>query len=361
MQDPSAAVGRGAAAPDERHGVNLSAVSIATLNLYNLNLPGLPMYTDTAGWTQEEFDAKVRWTARVLSELDADVVGLQELWHADAMVAVLAAAGLTDAYDLVADPADGSRIVCAALVRRGLLVPGTLWWVDAFPPRLVLRSATEDEQTPEVDVRITGFARPVLHLGLTLREDEPATELFVCHLKSKAPAPVYREGWFQEDPEFYGQHATALGAALSTIRRTAEASALRMMLTEAMKGTDTSVVVLGDLNDGQHSNTLNIVTGQPRYLVGDSLGGGDTALYTGQTLQEYRDTRDVYYTYVHEDLRESLDHILVSEQFYDHGRRRRWLFDGLRIANDHLDDEDHALTGTSDHGAVAMRFRYQPR
>src|SRR4051812_4284854 len=35
------------------------------------------------------------------------------------------------------------------------------------------------------------------------------------------------------------------------------------------------------------------------------------------------------YTYVHEDLRESLDHVLVNEQVYDNSTNRRWSFDGL--------------------------------
>ena len=157
-----------------------------------------------------------------------------------------------------------------------------------------------------------------------------------------------------------GSPAGALGAALSTIRRTAEAAALRVLLTAQLKGTVTPVIVLGDLNDGQHSNTLNILTEQPRYLVGDSRGGGDNALYTAQTLQEYRDTRDVYYTHVYQDLRESLDHVLVSEQFYDHSRRRRWLFDGLVIFNDHLNTEDHRSDGTADHGIVLVRFAHRP-
>ena len=95
--------------------------------------------------------------------------------------------------------------------------------------------------------------------------------------------------------------------------------------------------MLGDINDGQASNTANILTEQPRFLVGGSTGGSDVGLYTAQTLQEYRDTRDVYYTHVHQDLRESLDHVLVSEQFYDNSRRRLWLFDGLVINNDHLE------------------------
>ena len=130
-----------------------------------------------------------------------------------------------------------------------------------------------------------------------------------------------------------------------------------------MKGTVTPVIVLGDLNDGQHSNTVNILTEQPRYLVGETKGGGDIAFYTAQTLQEYRDSRDVYYTHVHEDLRESLDHVLVSEQFYDNSYRRLWLFDGLAIINDHLNDVDsavHRLKGTGDHGIVKVSFRYRP-
>jgi hypothetical protein len=53
---------------------------------------------------------------------------------------------------------------------------------------------------------------------------------------------------------------------------------------------------------------------------------------------------------VHQDLRESLDHVLVSEQFYDHSRNRLWLFDGLAINNDHLNDEDHRPTGPATMG-----------
>ena len=63
---------------------------------------------------------------------------------------------------------------------------------------------------------------------------------------------------------------------------------------------------------------------------------------------------------MHNDLRESLDHVLVSEQHYDNSLRRVWLFDGLTILNDHLDDEDHRATGSTDHGLVKVRFRYQP-
>ncbi len=340
--------------------MSLDRFSVATFNLFNLQLPGLAMNPGQKPWTRDEFDKKVSWTARQLTTLEPDIVGLQELWHRDAIGEVLTRRELADTYDLLAEPADGGRIVCAALVRKGLL-RGVANWIDRFPDAVRLESSDlADPQAPAIAVAIPGFSRPVLRFSVALRDEPPLTEIFVTHLKSKLPTRVDREDWFTETPDLYRPHATALGAALSTIRRTAEATALRVLLTGVMKGTTTPVIVLGDINDGQHSNTVNILSEQPRYLVGDSRGGADIGLYTAQTLQEYRDTRDVYYTHVHDDLRESLDHVLVSEQFYDNSRRRLWLFDGLVINNDHLNADDHRRDGTGDHGVVRVSFAYRP-
>jgi endonuclease/exonuclease/phosphatase family metal-dependent hydrolase len=339
--------------------VNRARFSVATFNLYNLQLPGDSMNPGQTPWTDEEFALKVEWIAQQLTVLDADLVGLQELWSREAMERVLADPALDGEYDLLAEPATGGKIVCGALVRKGLL-RGTPRWIETFPPELRLESSGNDAQTPDVRVTIPRFSRPVLNFQVALRDKPPLTEVFVAHLKSKLPERVYQEDWFDANEALYKPHAGALGAALATIRRTAEATALRILLTKAMKGTVTPVLVLGDLNDGQLSNTINILSEQPRYLVGESRGGVDTGLYTAQTLQEYRDTRDVYYTHVHNDLRESLDHVLVSEQFYDNSRRRLWLFDGLIINNDHLNEENHRETGTGDHGIVRVEFAWNP-
>ena len=120
--------------------MKLRQFSVATVNLYNLQLPGAAMNPNQRPWTTTEFDAKVTWLAARLTALDADVIGLQELWHREALAAVLQAAGLTDRYDLLAEPANGDRIVCAALVRRGLL-HGTPRWVDRFPDGVVRAAA----------------------------------------------------------------------------------------------------------------------------------------------------------------------------------------------------------------------------
>jgi predicted extracellular nuclease len=132
------------------------------------------------------------------------------------------------------------------------------------------------------------------------------------------------------------------------------------MATNQAKGTEDPIVVIGDLNDGQHSNTLNILTGQPNYLTTLVSGGSDTDLYSAQTLQQYRSETDVYYTHVFQDRRESLDHILFSQEFYDNSKERIWAFAGMEIANDHLNREDHKATGTNDHGIVRVSFIHKP-
>jgi hypothetical protein len=63
---------------------------------------------------------------------------------------------------------------------------------------------------------------------------------------------------------------------------------------------------------------------------------------------------------VHQDIRESLDHILVSQEFYDNSKKRLWMFDGLVINNDHLNFEDHKALGTNDHGIIRAAFKYKP-
>ena len=334
-------------------------VSFASFNLLNLQVPGRAIYGDADGWSQEVYERKIRWTGDVLARLAADVIGFQELWAGEALDDVLAAAGLGDSHRPIVPPGHaGDRIVCAAAVRANMLAGDPEWLVD-FPEEAILRSSGEDPQTERIDVSLSSFSRPVLHLRVRPDPRTPVIHVFVCHLKSRRPTQIWRErSWYERD--VHGPHATALGYAISTIRRTAEAAALRVAITRIAKGSDVPVVVIGDMNDGAETNTLNLLTEQPAYLTPLSTGGGDNALYAAQTLQEYRSTRDVYYTNVFQKQRESLDHILFTEQFYDNSKDRLWAFDEMVVENDHLNRDDHAESGTSDHGIVRAAFRWMP-
>jgi len=334
-----------------------TTVSFTTFNLYNLNEPGLPMYSNASGHSADLVERKVGWSAAMLKRAQADVFGFQELWHEGPLLRILAGAGLTDDYELLVPPSHrGQGITCAAAVRKDMLEGAPEWIVD-FPPEFRLESRGTDRQTPAIAVSVARFSRPVLYFRVRPHADRPAIHVLVCHFKSKGPTPIEAEPWYREDRALFAPHRTAIGAAISTVRRTAEALALRQIVTGLTRGSDTPVVVLGDLNDGQESNTLDILSQQPSYLQPLSTGGSDTALYSGQALQQLRSLRDVYYTYIFKNQHGSLDHILVSQELYDQSRKRVWKFDGLDIFNDHLNrDALREIEGASDHGVVRARF-----
>jgi endonuclease/exonuclease/phosphatase family metal-dependent hydrolase len=338
-------------------------ITFATCNLHNLQLPGRPMYRGET-YSPEAFDAKIGWTAHMLRSINADIIGFQELWSPAALVEAFDIAGLLSDYHLVTvDQENPGQISVALAVKKKNAILFKRWH-KYFPEELVLKKRLDlQDHTPdyEISVSIDRFSRDVLRVTINLDPPGgnplPNLVVFVAHLKSKMAMSLDRQ---EREQRLIRTHSKALGAALSTIRRTAEAAALRVLLNKVMKKTDTPVVVLGDLNDAQLSVTTSIITGEPKYRLFAASGTGqrsDKGLYSAATLQEYRSLRDVYYTYIHDGQRESLDHILVSEQFYDYSRRRIWTFRGMRMFNDFLGDVDDA---TSDHALIAATFDYQP-
>ncbi len=334
-----------------------STLSFGSFNLFNLNEPAKPMYTNKKGWSKAEYDKKIEWSSRVLKDMPADVWGFQELWHKDSLDRMFKQARLGSRYKLLVPKGhNGGRIVCGGAVRKDILL-GEPEWIEKFPDNFVMQSGGDDAQSSDIAVQLDSFSRPVLHFQIKPSANKKAVHVFVCHFKSRRPSKIYYESWYKSNKDYYKKHSNSIGYALATVRRTVEAAALRMILTDLTKKTDTPVVVLGDLNDSQLSNTLNILTGQPKYIVSGRKGGSDAALYSAATLQEYRSLRDVYYTHIHNNIKESLDHILVSEEFYDNSKKRVWTFEGMDFRNDHLNEDHHKEYGTSDHGVVRATFK----
>ena len=186
----------------------------------------------------------------------------------------------------------------------------------------------------------------------------------VAHLKSKGPA---RLSFAAPKPAALEHYAKITQSAVSHLRRVMEAAAMRAMLDTVMKSEDddaiSPVVVLGDLNDDTMSVTNELLSDQPTYrLVQKSRAGytSDKGLYSAERLQQYRSSRHIYYTHIYKHKRESLDHILVSEEFYDHSRKRCWSFRELEVYNDHLNREAFEEHGASDHGQVRAYFDWNP-
>lgn len=320
---------------------NMRDLSFATFNLLNLQVPGGLTYSTTPPFpdTPEGRDAysrKISWTAGQIVRLDAEVIGFQELWARQALVDAFEKAGLDDTYDLVARDAPGiGRPQVALAVRKdrhgkSQLRPGADW-IPAFPDTFVFNELREtDGASEEVTVTIREFSRPVLHAVIQSEGRSPKppdVRIFVAHLKSKGPA---RLSFANPRPITLQNHAEITKSAVSHIRRVMESGALRAILDEVMRfEEETSLsptVVIGDLNDDSLSVTNELISNQPTYRVVEKSRAGltsDKGLYSVERLQQFRSLRHVYYTHIFKHKRESLDHILVSEEFYDHSSTLR--------------------------------------
>lgn len=335
-------------------------IKLATLNLFNLQLPGKPMYRGRT-YSQQAYQRKVEWTARIINQLDADLIGFQELWSGECLHDVFRESGLREQYDLITT--DRYPGISVALAVRSSFKTVYRQWIKDFPKAVILkkRKGPDEEPDYEMSVSIDHFSRPLLRItvkpNVANDVDIPNLSVWVAHLKSKLATRLDDN---EQRKIAIRRHSEALGSALSTIRRTAEAAAFRVLLNKIMRDTHVPVVVLGDLNDAQLSVTTSIITGHPKYrLFSKSRVGvrSDRGLYSAATLQEYRSLRDVYYTHIHQGRHESLDHILVSEQFYDYSDNRLWSFRGMKLFNDYLESDD---VSNSDHAAVLATFDYNP-
>ncbi len=367
---------------------NQRDIRFATFNLYNLQLPGKPTYPNSAPYGEDQYRAKIEWTAKSLAALDADVISFQELWSKECLIDAFKRAseppfGLEGEYEfafILDRPWDG--IAVAAAVRKPWLIRSQQRH-KAFPPEFILKKrdksmaeiredATaadlEDDEDglllpshedDAIKVKISEFSRSPLEvvIGHEKVPEVPEIAVFSAHLKSKRPSRLDIQEWRDEAIR---PHKNTLGAAISTIRRTAEAAALRVILNKRMKDNHRPTVVLGDLNDGQLSNTLAILSDQPTYrLYSDSTAAhrNDLGLFTAANLQQLRSLKDIYYTHEFKGVQEVIDHVMVSEQFYDHSNNRHWSFREMKVLNDHIEDKDRA---TSDHGTVVVEFDWNP-
>ena len=351
-----------------------SRLRFATINLHNLQRPGRPTYPGTRPLDDGEYRARLRFLRLMLEATDADVYGFQELWAADALADLLETAGMADAYETVARDAPGpGRPQVALAARRGMIAfeerSGTddSFWIEPFPDSLHLEKRRSIDR---VSVSIDRFSRPLLEAMVqpAAPSGTPPVRVIVAHLKSKRPIRLDREE--RNVPEI-ARHGDAIGSALASIRRTAEAAALRAMLNERMLDNNLPHVVMGDMNNGSASVSTGIITGDPRYKLIDTSRQvygrrADLGLYSVEQLQQYRSQRHTTYTHIFENRLDTLDHILVSEELYDHSVNRIWSFVEARVFNDHLsvphergevDAEGHWVT---DHGIVDATFEHNP-
>ncbi|MGV3653551.1 MAG: endonuclease/exonuclease/phosphatase family protein [Noviherbaspirillum sp.] len=310
-------------------------IRFATFNVLNLALPGLRFYDNLEPYTPAEYEAKVEWIARQIDRLDADVLGLQEVFSQAAVKDVLARTKkYRDAQHLGFDPDPSGRFTpSVALVSRLPLAAAPAVYTE-LPRRLAI-------PLPEVDEAMTRFTRPVLHVPVTA-PGGTAIHVFVVHLKSKRPD--FRNGKSEESQ--YG-----VAQLRSLIRRSGEALGLRYLLTDFAAGKRVPLVVMGDFNDVAGAMATQLVLGTGRPVA----AGFDDRMFDSQGIQAAPcAVRAPAFTHLRDGVGEVIDHILVSEDFHPASSHAIGEVMEVSYMNDHLELGE---TAGSDHGAVLARIR----
>lgn len=314
-------------------------ISFASFNVLNLGLPGARLYDNLDPYTAEQYEAKTAWIAQQMDRLDADIIGFQEIFSQAALKDVLAK---TQKYrqarhaGFEPDPAAAHLTPSVALVSRLPLASEALAYPD-FPDNL----SVPQNETRRHDAH--RFTRPVLHAKILLSA-ELHMHVLVVHLKSKRPD--FLEGEVESNP-------VHLGAASlrSLIRRGTEALGLRFLLTGLIRTDRMPVVLMGDFNDVIGAASTQLVMNAPR---GDR-NGFDEQFFDSYRLQTAGlPERNIGYTTVHKGRHETIDHILVSEQFNPASRYAVGEVREVIYLNDHL---ALPVPEASDHGQVRARIR----
>jgi len=325
---------------------NTKVIKIATFNLLNLVLPNQKYY-DNQQYSTDDYEKKVEWIVYQLKQMDADIVGFQEVFHKAALQDVLNRSGIyTNAYIAI-----GNEI--GTLPRLAIVSRFPIEEVEVFEdflPDSILDVESTDETT-KVLIPVTKFSRPVLKVKIKLL-DRLSAYVYVVHLKSKRPMLLDNEN--RDNPLHL---AKALSRSL--IIRTAEATALRGLLMQTLWHKKEPVIVMGDVNDSGLSVTTRIISGEPphRRLPHDVKRNlWDVILYHVKDIQARRSYHDFYYTHIHNGHYESLDHIMVSEELVTENPLHVGKVGYVSLLNDHLIDQtlsnEKPKRWKTDHGIV---------
>ncbi|MEM1137920.1 MAG: endonuclease/exonuclease/phosphatase family protein [Bacteroidota bacterium] len=323
--------------------MRLPKINIGTFNLLNLSLPNVEYYPRRS-YTQETYEKKLVWLGNQLSKMKGDILGFQEVFHDEALLALLKSNIATAKYNVVStyDSANTKRPYVALATRFEILEE------EVFTdfPSLV--------QFDDEEIAIKRFSRPVLRCKVKLSENM-IIQCFVAHLKSKRPDYPDDIPWEEKHHPKEIAHAKVR----SLVRRTFEAAALRELLLPYLMGKDEPVILMGDLNDNNLAVSTKLISGEPpkkkekskvKRKIWDSL------LYNVKDIQARMSFHDYYFSHIHNGHYEALDHILVSQEFVAENPKSIGRVVYVKVLNDHILDEtlsDEAIPDwQSDHGQV---------
>lgn len=340
-------------------------MKLATFNLYQFVAHGYywherhehNTYTAT-GWEQ-----KKHWISARLHDMDADVVGFQEVFSVEALRQLCADSGYPH-FVTVGEPA--LRTDDPAVYSKSVVALASRFPVDTVHPVGIPDAVRTDLPMPDnfrfsrnpvcADIQVPG-------IGLLT--------VYVVHLKSKRPSSL--DIRHDDKVEWQQRVADTLqrlsrGTIGSLLQRGLEATLLYHHVVQRLQqDANHPIVVLGDMNDSQDSIPLAALTMQERVFNIGGLEeeqwpeGTHTWLYTYRLADTFRLAANMRqsvrpFTKIHRGNGGVLDYILVSNTLNPKNAACQAEVSHYQVWNQHLDADGVENHLQSDHGQVCVEL-----
>lgn len=389
----------------------MTQTTIASFNVKNLIGPDQEYY-EFQTYTPEEYAWKQDWLADQLMTLNADVTGFQEIFDEAPLRDLVAETDrrgqvLNDAvvpgpnapyrrkaifrklsYDSYADAAlafapnvndtglpGKRRPGVAILSRHGFIGTPEVIQDLSDPVEIPFRELTGEDAG---HYRLSRLSRPILSAVVPMGRHQVV--VYNTHLKSKLGEHLRPPGAeFAPEENLLNYDATgrALGSLRSALRRMAEAWVLRRTIVADLE-QNRPVIVMGDMNDGEHAVSSEIIAGERAFknyawmLRHDAKHRSDRysaeedaqiraaidtrRLHSAEHLFARKSARDMIFTAAFGGNFESIDQIYLSHHFLAESSASIGEMSYFSALNDHLTDGSHPEAPynklASDHGQI---------
>ncbi|MDC5851778.1 endonuclease/exonuclease/phosphatase family protein [Vibrio europaeus] len=308
-------------------------LSFATANLFNFVEPPKAFYDFENIYDGEAWQEKCRWTQEKLTSLDADIVGVQEVFSIDAARRLFEELGYPH-FAVVDEPHLEQDYICSQPVVA----------IASRYPIISVSAVTPPSSIEECyQVKAPDFSRKPIYATVDV-PDIGEVAVYVCHLKSQRPTDSL-------DAE---KSHSLVGQWLSSQQRGWEAVMLRLFMEQQYNNHPIPTVLMGDMNQTITSNITGLLTQQVNEDDKQLRLRDSWQLQSTSAIESERPP-----THYHFAKGNVLDYILLSQEFQPDSQYSMADVTGYQTLDAHLINPSFEKDRqASDHAFVAVTVQF---
>ena len=309
------------------------ALTFTTANLFNFIKPPGAFYDFENIYESDAWREKCQWTQNQIQKLDADIVGIQEVFSIDAARELFETMGYLYFASVDQPFIESDYIYSQPVVALASKYPIT--HIEAVFP---LDSIAENYQTS-----LPQFSRKPLYTVVDVPEIGEVA-VYVCHLKSQRATESH-------NPDYANP---LIGRWLSSQQRAWEAVMLRVFMEEQYARHPIPTVLMGDMNQPLSSDITGLLTSESNHNSA-RLKLADSWCIFSESQPELERAP----THYHFAKGNVLDYILLSQEFQADSQYSLADVTAYQVLNQHLINPIYATDKqASDHAFVAATVRF---